>query len=90
MPHTLTLSQVRASLHFAWHPQGFLLVDGKLFRAVLKEPPASEGYREALHVSLSSLGDDDRMLNIGWHHAADCSCDLCNHRRLSLVSSPEA
>ncbi len=90
MPRSLTLSQVRASLHFAWHPWGFLLVDGKLFRAVLKGPPASRGHGEALHVRLSTLRDSDRVIEDGWHHAEDCSCDLCNQRRLSVVTSPEA
>lgn len=89
MPHTLTLSQARESLHFAWHPRGYLLVDGKLFRAVEKAPPASNGYGEALHVRLSTLRDSDHVLEDGWHHTEDCSCALCNQRRLSLVRSPE-
>ncbi len=90
MPHTLTLSQVRAALHFAWHPRGFLLVDGRLFRAVLKEPPASGSYGDAFHVSLSTLRDGDHLVNDGWYHAQDCSCNLCNRRRLSVVGPPEA
>ena len=87
MPHTLTLSEARSCRHFAWHPLGFLLVDSRLVRAVVKEPPASEGYGEALHVTLSTLDDAVHLVEDGWYHLEDCSCELCRHRH-SIVASP--
>ena len=77
MAQMLTLSQVRQSSQFAWHPLGYLLVDGELFRAVRMEPPASGGYRGVLSVKRSSLHDDDHTLNNGWRHAEGCTCELC-------------
>jgi hypothetical protein len=77
MAQLLTLSQVRGSPRFAWHPLGYLLVDGELYRAVRMEPPASAGYRGVLKVERSSLGADDRLVAGGWSHTEGCSCELC-------------
>jgi len=77
MVQLLTLSQVRQSSQFAWHPQGYLLVDGELFRAVRMEPPAAGGYRGVLSVKRSSLGADVRLIAEGWRHVEGCACELC-------------
>jgi hypothetical protein len=77
MAQLLTLSQVRRSPRFAWHPRGYLLVDGELYRAVRMEPPASAGYKGVLRVERSSLDDDDRLVADGWSHTEGCSCELC-------------
>ena len=77
MAQLLTLSQVRGSPLFAWHPLGYLMVDGELFRAVHMEPPASVGYRGVLRVERSHLGGDERLVTAGWSHAEGCSCELC-------------
>ena len=77
MAQMLTLLQVRQSSRFAWHPLGYLLVDGELFRAIRMEPPASGGYRGVLSVRRSSLHDDDHTVDDGWRHAEGCSCELC-------------
>ena len=77
MAQLLTLSQVRQSSRFAWHPVGYLFVDGQLFRAVRMQPPASAGYRGVLSVRRSSLRDNDHTLEDGWRHAEGCSCELC-------------
>jgi hypothetical protein len=77
MAQTLSLSHVRESSHFAWHPLGYLWVDGELFRAVRMEPPAAEGYQGVLSIKQSSLRDDLRILEDGWRHADGCSCELC-------------
>jgi hypothetical protein len=77
MAQLLTLAQVRGSSLFAWHPQGYLHIDGELFRAVRMEPPASTGYQGVLSVKRSSLCDGDRTLADGWQHAEGCSCQLC-------------
>lgn len=78
MVQMLTLSQVRGSPRFAWHPQGYLLVNGEMFRAVRMEPPAAGGYRGVLSVRRSSLRDDDHTLDDVWQHAQGCSCELCS------------
>jgi hypothetical protein len=77
MAQSLTFSQVRGSPHFAWHPLGYLLVDGGLFRAVPMEPPAAGGYRGVLSVRQSSLREGDHTLIAGWRHAGQCCCALC-------------
>lgn len=77
MAQTLTFSQVRGSPHFAWHPLGYLLVDGGLFRAVPMEPPAAGGYRGVLSVRQSSLREGGHTLIAGWYHADQCRCGLC-------------
>jgi len=77
MAQTLTFSQVRGSPHFAWHPLGYLLIDGGLFRAVPMEPPAAGGYRGVLGVRQSSLREGDHTLVAGWYHADQCRCGLC-------------
>jgi hypothetical protein len=77
MAQLLTLSQVRGSPRFAWHPLGYLLVDGELYRAVRMEPPASAGYSGVLKVQRSALGDGDGLVACGWRHAEGCSCELC-------------
>ena len=90
MAQTLTLSQVHASLHFAWHPHGYLFVDGKLFRAMRMEPPASGGSQGVLHVKRSTLHDDDHVVDDGWHHAEDCTCRFCADGRLPHIGVPPA
>lgn len=88
MAQMLTLSQVRRSPQFAWHPQGYLLVDGELFRAVRMEPPASAGYRGVLSVRRSSLRDGDQTLSDGWRHAESCTCELCGGQVAMPVEPP--
>ena len=61
MAQILTLLQVRGSPQFAWHPQGYLWVDGELFRAVRLEPPATGGYQGVLTVRRSTLRDGDQL-----------------------------
>ena len=77
MAQLLTLSQVRGSPLFAWHPHGYLLIDGELFRAVRMEPPASTGYQGVLSVRRSLLDDADRLVADGWRHVEGCDCELC-------------
>jgi hypothetical protein len=77
MAQTLTLLQVRGSPRFAWHPQGYLWVDGALFRAVRLEPPATGGYQGVLTVKPSTLRAGDHTVDAGWRHAEGCRCDLC-------------
>ena len=77
MAQLLTLSQVRGSPLFAWHPHGYLLIDGELFRAVRMEPPSSAGYQGVLSVRRSLLDDADRLLAEGWRHVEGCDCELC-------------
>lgn len=78
MAQLLTISQVRGSRRFAWHPLGYLFVDGELYRAVRMEPPASAGYRGVLNVQRSTLDDDDGLVADGWRHSEGCSCELCS------------
>jgi hypothetical protein len=77
MATTLTLSQVRGSPRFAWHPLGYLLVDGELFRAVRLQPPATGGSRGVLAVKRSLLRERDHLLADDWRHAEGCVCGLC-------------
>jgi hypothetical protein len=77
MPTRLTLSQVRESQLFAWHPAGYLYVNGELFRALRMEPPASDGYSRALRVRRSSLTGGEHLVEDGWYHAEGCSCRFC-------------
>jgi hypothetical protein len=77
MAQTLTLLQVRGSALFAWHPLGYLWVDGQLFRAVRLEPPATGGYQGVLTVKPSTLRDGDHTIDGGWRHGEGCRCDLC-------------
>ncbi len=77
MIQTLSLAQVREAAVFAWHPLGYLLVNGELFRAVRMKPPAAEGYADALHVRRSRLRTTDHMVNEGWRHAEGCHCRFC-------------
>ena len=77
MAQILTLLQVRGSPQFAWHPLGYLWVDGELFRAVRLEPPATEGYQGVLSVKRSALRDGDHTIDGGWRHREGCRCDLC-------------
>ena len=77
MAQILTLLQVRGSPQFAWHPHGYLWVDGRLFRAVRLEPPATGGYQGVLTVKRSALRDGDHTIDGGWRHGEGCRCDLC-------------
>ena len=77
MARELTLAEVRHSRRFAWHPHGYLFVDGELFRAVRMEPPAAQGYSHALRVRRSSLSGGEHLVEDGWYHAEDCPCSLC-------------
>ena len=77
MAQILTLLQVRGSPQFAWHPLGYLWVDGELFRAVRLEPPATGGYQGVLSVKRSALRDGDHTIDGGWRHREGCRCDLC-------------
>jgi len=77
MAQLLSFSQVREFPLFAWHPQGYLLIGGELFRAVRMEPSASVGYQGVLAVRRSSLREGDHTLDFGWQHADGCGCDLC-------------
>jgi hypothetical protein len=77
MAQILTLLQVRGSPQFAWHPQGYLWIDGELFRAVRLEPPATGGYQGVLTVRPSTLRDGDHTVDGGWRHGEGCRCDLC-------------
>ena len=77
MARTLTLSEVRGSPYFAWHPEGYLHVDGELFRAMRMEPPATGGYQSVLSVKRSALRDGDHIVEDGWHHVEGCDCLLC-------------
>jgi hypothetical protein len=77
MARELTLAEVRDSRRFAWHPQGYLFVDGELFRAVRMEPPAAQGYSHALRVRRSSLSGGHHLVEDGWYHVEDCPCSLC-------------
>jgi hypothetical protein len=86
MAQILTLLQVRGSPRFAWHPQGYLWVDGELFRAVRLEPPATGGYQGVLTVKPSVLRDGDHTLDGGWRHGEGCGCDLCS----SALSAPDS
>jgi hypothetical protein len=77
MARELTLAEVRDSRRFAWHPHGYLLVDGDLFSTVRMEPPAARGYSHALRVRRSSLLGAEHLVEDGWYHAEDCPCSLC-------------
>jgi hypothetical protein len=77
MARELTLAEVRKPRRFAWHPHGYLFVDGELFRAVRMEPPAAQGYSHALRVRRSSLSGGEHLVEDGWYHAEDCPCSLC-------------
>jgi hypothetical protein len=77
MAQILTLLQVRGSPQFAWHPLGYLWVDGRLFRAVRLEPPATGGYQGVLTVKRATLRDGDHTVDGGWRHGEGCRCDLC-------------
>jgi hypothetical protein len=77
MARELTLAEVRDSRRFAWHPHGYLFVDGELFRAVRMEPPAAQGYSHALCVRRSSLCGGEHVVEVGWYHADGCPCSLC-------------
>lgn len=77
MAQILTLLQVRGSPQFAWHPLGYLWVDGELLRAVRMEPPATGGDQGVLSVKRSTLRDGGHTVDGGWRHREGCRCDLC-------------
>jgi len=81
MAQSLSFSQVRESGLFAWHPDGYLYVDGELFRAVRMQRPSSESRAaysdEHLHVRRSSLHGLEKQIECGWHHEEACACALC-------------
>jgi hypothetical protein len=77
MAKKLTLSQVRGSPRFAWHPLGYLLIDGELFRAVRLQPPATGGGQGVLAVRHSALRGRDHLVADDWRHAEGCPCELC-------------
>lgn len=77
MNRSLSLAQVREAAVFAWHPQGYLLVDGELLRAVRMEPPASGGHSHILRVGPTRLRGSEHMLSEGWRHLKGCDCRFC-------------
>ena len=77
MAHDLSYSQVREAGLFAWHPLGYLFIDGELLRAVRMEPPASDGQTNALKVGRSALRGTEEIAKEGWRHLEGCDCPHC-------------
>jgi hypothetical protein len=73
----LTFDQVIESGQFAWHPAGYLFINGEIYRAIHMEPPSAEGYARALRVRRSSLRAAEHKISEGWHHAEGCDCRFC-------------
>ena len=76
----LSLDQVRAVEAFAWHPAGYVYVDGKLLRDVDGAPYGSgAGPERRMALVSSKLGDmDQKVVGEGWHHLGGCRCRFCS------------
>jgi len=84
METELDYAAVRRAGRFAWHPDGYLFADRRLFRAVTMEPPASSGYAGVLHVSPAQIREPERTLKKGWRHPQGCDCEFCKQTAAPL------
>ena len=74
----LTFAQVREAGVFAWRPDHYVYVDGRLLRDIGAHG-ADGSIDPPLHFVPSVMTGDEPFLNGNWRHLDDCSCFLCSY-----------
>ena len=83
MPGTLTFDQVKKARVFAWHERHYLYANDTLLRVLVHDPDSDDDASPVpgMIVRPSSLRGTEHLLDGGWHHLDDCSCDFCSPGR---------
>ena len=77
---TLTLEQAKTAGRFAWHRDGWLVVDGEVVRLLLG---SQDEPRPSLAIEYGQVAPETEweygpnMRNGDWHHLSGCDCQFC-------------
>ena len=78
--NVLTLEQARHAGRFAWHRDGWLLVDGEIIHLLLaahEEPLPSLTIAYAAPAAEADL-NHGASVGGGWRHLPACDCEFCH------------
>lgn len=94
---TLFLEQVREIGVFAWHGEGYMFSDDKIFGlnielSITSQVPRSPRVKQDIRITGASEYKYDLPDNCfyGWHHLSDCNCKYCEAHRVQSSSRPIA
>jgi hypothetical protein len=71
----LSFDEVRHGTAVAWHPAGYLFLDGRLLRIAADCEQGSEIVLRS--VRPSTLHGSEDHIQSGWRHLDDCDCEGC-------------
>ena len=80
-PLLLTFEQVRDAGVFAWRPDRYLYMDGRLLREVGAGSKLPVAHADERRLVPSVMKGDEAFLHNGWRHLHDCSCFICAHHQ---------
>ena len=75
--HLLTYAQVQEAGVFAWRPDHYVYVDGRLLRDIGAHHAGPGAAGPPLQFVPSVMTGREPFLSAGWRHLDDCTCFVC-------------